>query len=188
MIQDYENIFWYVLFAAYGKVSKISACLKNAGIECFYPLCYKEQRIRGSERTKQTLQPVLNNFLFVKSSKKHLDQHLQEIKIQLGITSDLYYRDSSRKNIMVVPEIQMHNFISVASLIEERIIYMSAKEVDLKQGTKVRITGGIFEGVEGIFMRIKGDRRVVVSIPNLLSVATTFVPLQYIKPLENREK
>lgn len=33
-----------------------------------------------------------------------------------------------------------------------------------EEGDRVRVTGGIFEGVEGEFVRIKGDRRVVVSI------------------------
>jgi transcription antitermination factor NusG len=185
MKYDNENIFWFVLFTAYGKVSKISPYLKNAGIEYFYPLHYQEKRKRGCEQlTQRLLQPVLNNFLFVKSSKKHLDPLLNAIKLKLEISSDLYYRDSHSKEIIVVPDKDMQNFISVASVTEERVIYMSSKEVDLKQGTRVRIIGGLFEGVEGIFMRIKGDRRVVVSIPNFLSVATTFVPLQYITPLD----
>ena len=32
--------------------------------------------------------------------------------------------------------------------------------------------GGIFEGAEGTLLRIKGDRRVVVSIPGVIAVAT----------------
>jgi transcription antitermination factor NusG len=185
MKYDNENIFWFVLFAGHGKVSKISPYFKNAGIEYFYPLHYKEKRIIDCEHlTKRTLQPLLNNYLFVKSSKQYLDLLLEEIKLRLGISSGLYYRDSRSKDIIVVPDKEMQNFISVASVIEERIIYMSSKEVNLKQGIRVRITGGLFEGVEGIFMRLKGDRRVVVCLPDLLSVATTFVPLQYITPLE----
>jgi hypothetical protein len=46
------------------------------------------------------------------------------------------------------------------------------------------LLGGAFEGVEGIFMRIKGNKRVVVSLPNLFSVATAFVPREFIVPLE----
>jgi hypothetical protein len=48
----------------------------------------------------------------------------------------------------------------------------------------VRITGGIFEGVEGVFMRIKGDKRLVVSIPNLFSVVTAYIPSCYVQALD----
>ena len=66
----------------------------------------------------------------------------------------------------------MQNFIAVV------------EDINLAKGIRVRIKGGVFAGVEGIFMRIKGDRRVVVNLPNLFSVATAFVPLEFIVPLE----
>ena len=42
----------------------------------------------------------------------------------------------------------------------------SPDEVNLRKGTKVRITGGDFEGYEGVFVKVKGarDRRVVISL------------------------
>ena len=46
---------------------------------------------------------------------------------------------------------------------------------NLKRGQRVRITGGVFEGVEGEFVRIKDDRRVVVVIQGLMAVATAFI-------------
>ena len=40
-------------------------------------------------------------------------------------------------------------------------------------GTKVRITGGDFEGQEGVFLKVKGarDRRVVIAIQGVIAVA-----------------
>ena len=87
-----KNIKWFVLFAANGKVAKISDYLKSSGIEYFYPMFYQERRIRESERTKRFLRPIFRNLLFVKSSKFELDQILREIKLKFGILSDLYYR------------------------------------------------------------------------------------------------
>jgi len=186
MLSDSQNIFWYVLFAANGKAVKINDYLKTANIECFFPLFYKEKRIRNSERTKRILQPLIGNLVFVKSSKECLAPHLREIKLRYSITDDLYYRyrDGEERKIIVVPEKQMLDFITVASCKEERVIYLSNGEVNLEKGTKVRIIGGLFEGIEGVFMRVKGERRVVVSLFNLLSVATTFVEPEFILPLE----
>ena len=177
-------MFWYVLFAANGKASKISDYFKSTDIEHFFPMCYRERKIKDSERKRLILQPLLGNLLFVKSSSGFLEPHLKEIKLQLSITSDLYYRDLGNKGLIVVPEKQMLNFIAVTGNKQEKFIYLSNEEGTIKKGTKIRITGGVLEGVEGILMRIRGDRRVVVSIPNLFSVATAFVPTCFIQSLE----
>ena len=184
MFYGSKEIFWYVLFAAHGKASKIGDYFKSTGIEYFFPMCYKETIINDSQSVKLRLQPLLRNLLFVKSSRDFLESHLKEIKLQLSITSDLYYRDLGNKGLIVVPEKQMLNFIAVAGNEQEKFIYLPNEEVAMKKGTKIRITGGVFEGVEGLFMRIKGDRRVVVSIPNLFSVATAFIPTCFIQPVE----
>jgi transcription antitermination factor NusG len=184
MLLDSKDIFWYVLFAANGKAAKISNYLETVNIECFFPKHYIEKKISNSQRTKLTLQPLLGNFVFVKSSQECLNPHLGKIKQKFGISSGLYYRDLSTREIIIVPEKQMQDFITIASFKGDQIIFLSNEEINLKKGTKVRIIGGLFEGIEGIFIRVKGDRRVVVTLPNLLSVATTFVPLEYILPLK----
>ena len=85
MLSYSKNIFWYVLFAANGKAAKISEYLQTANIEYFFPMCNKEQRIRNSERKKYTLQPLIRNFIFVKSSKEFLSPHIEKIKQQFSI-------------------------------------------------------------------------------------------------------
>jgi len=174
------------LFVSNGKAEKVNAYLKTANIESFFPMCYKERRLKDSERTRRILQPVFTNLLFAKSSKTALDPVLKGVKLHLGITDDLYYRDLGTKKLIIVPEEAMRNFISVVGAVKEQIIYLSNEEVRLRKGTKIRIIGGVFEGVEGIFMRIKGDKRVVVTLPDLFSVATAYIPTQFILSLEEK--
>jgi transcription antitermination factor NusG len=186
MSYDDKNIKWFVLFAPNGKATKINDYLKATEIECFYPMFYQERRIRNSESTKRFLQPIFRNLLFVKSTKSKLDPVLRTLKFEFGITSDLYfrYRDGEERKIMIVPSAKMKNFIAVVGAVEEPIIYLSNEDVKIRQGTKVRIIGGVFEGVEGIFMRLQGHKRVVVGLPNFFSVATAFVPLEFLLSLE----
>jgi transcription antitermination factor NusG len=181
------DIFWYVLFAANGKAAKIQPCLKEASIEYFFPVYYKEKKIRGSERCERVSLPLLGNLIFVKSSRNVLDPVLKEVKSKFSISYDLYYKDMGDKKIIVVPENQMQNFIAVAGNDKEQVIYLSNEDVNLKKGVKVRIIGGIFAGVEGVFMRINGDKRLVVSIPNLFSVATAYIPSQFVQEIENNQ-
>ncbi len=66
---------------------------------------------------------------------------------------------------------------------DQQVIYLPPTEYSMQKGDRVRITGGVFEGVEGIFVRVKGDRRVVVSIQGVMAVATTFIHPSLIVPI-----
>ena len=184
MVSGSKNIFWYVLFAANGKAAKVADYLKTNDIECFFPVHYKERRMRDTERKRLTLQPLIGNLVFVKSSKKCLAPHLREIKLRLSIASDLYYRDLGTRKIIIVPEKQMLNFIAVAGRTKKHVTYFSNNELNFEKGKKIRIIGGDFEGVEGVFLRIKGKQQVVVSLHNLLYAAIAFIPTRFIIPVE----
>ena len=56
---------------------------------------------------------------------------------------------------------------------DDLLLYFQPDELNLSKGTKVRITGGEFEGQEGIFLKVKGarDRRVVIEIQGVIAVA-----------------
>lgn len=83
--------------------------------------------------------------------------------------------DRATDSPLCVPDNQMDSFIAVAGHPEEQVIYLAAEAKSLKKGDLVRVTGGLFRGAEGYFIRLKGDRRVVVNIPGVAAVATTFV-------------
>ena len=68
---------------------------------------------------------------------------------------------------------------------DEAVIYVEPEELKLVKGTKVRITGGVFEGAVGEFVRLRHDRRVVVNIEGVMAVATTFIHSSLIEPIEN---
>lgn len=74
-------------------------------------------------------------------------------------------------------------FIAIAGSYDQQVIYLPPTEYSMQKGDRVRITGGVFEGVEGIFVRVKGDRRVVVSIQGVMAVATTFIHPSLIVPI-----
>jgi len=184
MVSGSRGIFWHVLFAANGKAAKVADYIKTIDIECFFPVHYKERRLRDTERKRLTLQPLIGNLVFVKSSRERLAPHLKEIKLRLSIDSDLYYRDLGTREIIVIPEAIMSNFKTVAGGTKKHITYLSNEEINFEKGKKVRIIGGAFEGVEGTFLRIKGRQQVVVTLPDVLSVAIAFIPTRFIFPLE----
>ena len=80
----------------------------------------------------------------------------------------------------------MEDFILVAGSLDEQLVYLKPDEINLSKGDRVKIIEGPFKGVEGTFIRIKGDRRVVVAIEGLMAVATTFIHPSLIVPLNKK--
>jgi hypothetical protein len=142
---------------------------------------YRDRKIDGTEEYERVSLPLLGNLIFARSSQNALDPVLKEAKLKLAIASDLYYRDFGDKRRITVAEDRMRNFIIVAKNIEEQVIYLSNKEIDLKKGVKAKVTGGAFAGAEGVLMRVRGDKRLVVCIPNFFAVATAYIPACYIQ-------
>lgn len=71
----------------------------------------------------------------------------------------------------------MAQFMAVASAGNDKLIYLKPEEINLAKGTKVRIIGGAFNNVEGIFVKVKGtrSRRVVLLVEGVTAVALTEV-------------
>lgn len=84
------------------------------------------------------------------------------------------------------PDDQMRHFMAVTATYDEQLLYLDPAEINLQQGDLVRITQGIFTGVVGRFLRIKGgrSRRVVVSVQGVMAVATAALPASFVEKIE----
>jgi len=81
----------------------------------------------------------------------------------------------------------MINFIGISGSHDEQLIYLNPDPRNWEKGQLVKIIGGIFKGYSGRFMRIKGDRRIVVEIPGVIAIATGFIHPSLLVPIENEE-
>ena len=85
-----------------------------------------------------------------------------------------FYLNPEHKHPEPIPERQMNNFILVTSVSDD-LIPLGEVTPELLKGDRVRVTGGLFEGAEGVIKRIKGDHRLIVSIDCFTAVATCFI-------------
>lgn len=175
-----DDKVWYALRVTYQRELKAKIELEKDGYECFVPLTQK-MVIRGDKRRRVTVAAVAN-LLFIHISPKEM----RELKATTTLPLR-YIMDSATQRPVVVPDHQMRLFIEVASRTDEDVIYIDPALPTLRRGAKVRVTGGVFAGVEGVFVRLRGDRRVVVSIPGVSAVATTFIHPSLVEPLEPTE-
>lgn len=171
---------WYAIRVTYSREQKLKEFLDTQAIENFLPMQYK--LIKKGGKTTKILKPVIHNLIFIKSSRSKLDIIKQEVE---GTTPMRYMMDKATHNPIIIPEHQMRSFIIVAGSLNEQLLYLD-DHIDsiLEQGATVRITGGVFSGAEGVVLRIRRDRRVVVSIKGIIAVATAFIPPSLIQKLK----
>ena len=168
----------------YSRELKVQAALQQLGIESFVPM--RHGVTYGKEGPHYGLIPAIHNLIFVRSTQSRLT----ELKRGREELSSLRYmtrptqKDPAKQNIIIVEDKAMENFIRVASVTDERIIYLDNCDND-RIGQRVRVMDGYFAGVEGIIRRIKKNKRVVVSIEGCASVAIAYVPKQSLMLIDN---
>jgi hypothetical protein len=69
----------------------------------------------------------------------------------------------------------MNDFMRVSSTLDEDLIYSTEITGKLREGQTVKVKEGPFEGVEGKVVRIRKSRRILVELPGMLAVATTYI-------------
>ena len=172
---------WYVLRVTYQRELPTREALTRLGIETFVP----ERIVRRRDRRGRFFtvrEAALHNYNFVRTTKRGIG----ELKnFPLPMLPHVMHVGEGLKRPMIVPEAQMRHFMAVAGSLQPQVLYLSPSELDLAKGDRVRITGGLFAGVEGILLRIRQarERRVIVSIEGVAAVATTSVPASQIEKI-----
>ncbi len=59
-------------------------------------------------------------------------------------------------------------------------------DASLAVGDKVRVLDGIFKDQEGYIVKIRGDKRFVITIPGVVAIATIYIPKHLLAPATNQ--
>ena len=174
---------WFPMRVTYQREMKVKAELDRLGIENFVPMRYKvmESQNDGDSELRRMLVPAINNLIFVRSTK----ERVSELKRTNEVLEPLRYMmdrtASCEHTIMTVANREMENFMRVASRTDDSVMFLDEETVVGKEGKRVEIMGGAFEGVTGVIRRVKRCKRVVVEIEGVASVAIAWVPVTLLK-------
>ena len=181
-----EMVRWYPMRVTYGREEKIKDALDALEVRNFLPM----QRLRGwvdeDGVPHQNIVPAIRNLIFVNASQ----QRITELKMYNKDCQPLRYMTNpfphdDNDYLLTVPDRQMENFIRVATVQDDRLLYLDPNADFLrKPGQKVRITDGEFKDAEGVIKRIKNNKRVVVEIQGVAALAITFVPSIWLQPID----
>ena len=172
-----DEICWFPMRVTYHREMKIKSLLDEASIENFIPMHYVMVDTK-TEGKKRLLQPAIHNLVFVRSTQETLTR----LKMtQKGFDPMRYMMkrpvdNTQAQEIMTIPDEQMNNFMKVASVQDDRVIFLNYEELHNSIGQRVKVMGGYFAGVEGVIKRINRNKRVLVQLEGLAAVAIAFVP------------
>lgn len=159
---------WFAMRATYKREFIAQDYLLGKGIEVFLPLKKEIKVIKGRKRKISV--PAINSLIFVKAQK----EVLQQAKMGVEYLQYLTRKEEGRNVPIVVPERQMEQFIQV--VMDDTIdkTYFSPDEVNLKIGSKVKVHGGAFDGLEGVLVKIKGKRKkqFFINVDGIVAVNT----------------
>jgi len=179
-----EEKVWFAIRVTYNRELKVKEDLDARGITCFVPMQYRREERNGVMLKR--LVPSVHNLIFIHLTPSQMKEY--KMTTDLPIRYIMSRRSDGTRKPITVPTREMENFIKVAGTYEEKLIYLESKPGDFAKGERVRIIGGMFAGAEGIFVRFKGDRRVIVNIEGLVAVATTFVHPSMIEKITDPEE
>lgn len=165
MEPEKEPEIWYAMRATYRREPDAMRLLEKEKLGCFIPMQYNTIIKKGKK--VRALVPVIHNLIFVHARPSEVK------RVKSQVTYLQYITDTRSGQKIIIPDNDMQRFIAVAGTYNDHLIYFQPEELNLSKGTKVRITGGDFEGQEGVFLKVKGarDRRVIIAIQGVIAVA-----------------
>lgn len=169
---------WYVLRATYSRELKIQEMLREKGVRTFIPMMWRKRVVAG--KTEKKLVPAVSSLCFVYWDRESVDRFIRSFGDSRPVN---YYWDRASEAPLKVPEKAMDDFMKVASTMDEDLIYLTEISEKLREGQTVKVKDGPFKGVEGKIVRIRKSRRILVEIPGMVAVATTYVLPEYLEIL-----
>ena len=166
---------WYPMRVTYSREIKVKAELDRLGIENFLPMTYRLVCADNGNPHRE-LVPAINNLIFVRSTQERISGLKTTNEVLEPLRYMMDHTAGKAHEIMTVPDWQMENFMRVASRTDDSVMFLDDDCIMGKEGKRVKIMGGAFEGVEGVIRRVKRCKRVVVELQGIASVAIAYVP------------
>ncbi len=165
-----ETAEWFAIHIRARHEKKVAAELQQRGITSFLPLLAKVHN--WSDRRKMVELPLFSCYAFV--------QIVRDPKMRLSVLTTQGVLGFVGANGQGTP-------IPTSQIEDLRTIMLNRIPVYpqdfLKIGQRVRIRGGALNGIEGILVRTKGDRQLVLSIETIQRSISLSVEGYDIEPL-----
>ena len=175
---------WYALRTTYGREKKAYDYLTAKGVTAFYPATNVVKLIKG--KRKVVTESRLPNIFFAYGTEEQLKEYVYD-NVNLPFLR-FYYRhihegNKIKKTPLIVPDNQMDCLKIICAADADNTFVSLVKVPKFEKGQLVRITDGVFKGVEGRVARWHGQQRVGIVVDDLVTMATAYIPNAFIEKI-----
>ena len=163
---------WYLIRAKRARESLARSNLERQGYELYFPRLCVSVRSRGLPRDR--IVPLFPGYLFLHLNEGN--QSLGPVRSSVGVTGVVQF--GSR--YAIVPDAVIQDLRMRADPASG--LHRLASRPSLLPSAIVTVTAGPFSGLEGVFEREAGSKRVVVLLKLLGADAQINVPAEFIIP------
>lgn len=143
-----EEMHWYALHTRSRHERVVEHRLRECGLETYLPTTQEVHR--WSDRKKKVEVPLFGCYVFLRCALTPQERaQVYRVSSVLGFVG----------GGIAIPDEQIEN---VRMLLSHTAPWRS--HPFLKEGQRVRVRGGAFDGVEGVFLSENGDQSLVISI------------------------
>lgn len=161
---------WRIIYKSGGNPDILRSVLDDVRVEYFLPVQRKARVVDFDVVEKEV--DVMNNIMFVKTDNLAI---LKDIPGVLGP-----YIDCATKKPATVSDAVMQRFIRILQAQPEEIKLLRDPFSHFIHNKKVVVTDGPFKGMEGYLVRIRRDRKLVISLDHQ-AVAISGIPFALLR-------
>ena len=169
---------WYAFKVFFNKVFEMDKAMRERGAETFFPTVRVERTIAG--KTRNVVKPAISSLLFVRCSEEMVLSFQQTFTGRVMMYS--HVTNGVRRPSPIDDE-EMRIFKLATSVNDDRLQYLDVGSVNYKKGQKVRVIDGPYKGCLGYIKRVKGNRRLLVSVEGIALVATSYIPSEFLEKI-----
>ncbi len=172
--RDMEKQSWYAIRTLHNKASVVRTIAQHEHVECYTPQREVEEVVDGEVRLHRI--DIMPSLLFLYTTPSFIG------RLRVATNDNILpYSEPGTTKLYAIADAEMERFRFVARTAATTIEPIDGSTLDAT--ARVRITGGIFRGMEGHIKRVHGTKRFVVSIEGVAAIATTYIPKEYIEKI-----
>ena len=175
---------WYALRVTYGREKKAYDYMVEKHVEAFYPTIKTVKEVNGKQQTIE--ESRFPNMFFARGTEEEIKSFVYD-NVNLPYLR-FYYRHIRKGNTIVnepviVPDYQMEVLKIICASGAQDVLVVPDTVQKFQKGQSVRVTDGVFVGLEGKVARYHGQQRVAVIIDGLLTMASAYIPSAFLEKI-----
>lgn len=169
-----QSLQWYAFRMSVRTPHEAQAIARREGFETYYALRKQLKDASYDTPTDEAFQdkPLLPSVIFVKCT--------EAFALKMQDSKKMWpYRMPGEKTLCPITQRDIDVF---RTAVESGCRNLEVIDENLAMGDKVRVLDGIFKDQEGYIVKIRGDKRFVISIPGVVAIATIYIPKHLLAP------